>query len=74
MNGATDVTSQLLPGSGLSITNISSFGEDGFGELYLTDITDGEIYKLTTVPEPASVAFVALIPLLFVTRRHARRP
>ena len=41
----TDRTAELAPGGGLSIGNISSFGEDGMGELYIVDL-DGEVFKL----------------------------
>jgi glucose/arabinose dehydrogenase len=55
----TDRTGDLAPGGGLSIRNISGFGEDGFGELYLVDRgsgTNGEVYKITVagVDSPAS--------------------
>ena len=36
-------------GGGLSIGSISSFGEDARGELYVTDLEDGEVFKI--VPE-----------------------
>ena len=41
----SDRTAELAPGEGLSIDRISSFGEDGMGELYMVDL-DGEIFKL----------------------------
>jgi glucose/arabinose dehydrogenase len=41
----TDRTAELNPGNGVSIDSISSFGEDGNGELYLVDL-GGEIFKL----------------------------
>lgn len=41
----TERTSQIVTDSG-TIANISSFGEDGFGNLYLVDF-DGEIFRLT---------------------------
>ena len=41
----TDRTVELDPGNGLSINQISSFGEDGTGELYIVDI-DGEVFKI----------------------------
>jgi glucose/arabinose dehydrogenase len=41
-----DRTTELAPGGGRSIDAISSFGEDAYGELYITDIGDGEVYKI----------------------------
>jgi glucose/arabinose dehydrogenase len=41
----TDRTAELDPGGDLSIDEISSFGEDRNGELYLVDL-DGEVYKI----------------------------
>ncbi|HTF88427.1 MAG TPA: PQQ-dependent sugar dehydrogenase [Planctomycetota bacterium] len=38
-------TSQLAPGGGMSINQISSFGEDAYGELLICDL-DGELYKM----------------------------
>lgn len=50
MNGSTiqeftDWTTALKPAVG-TITNISSFGEDNWGNLYIIDYFDGEIYGL----------------------------
>jgi glucose/arabinose dehydrogenase len=39
-------TSELAPGPGQSINSISSFGEDSFGELYVVDLNDGEIFRV----------------------------
>ena len=41
-----DRTSDLAPAEGMSIDSISSFGEDARGELYITDLNDGEVYKI----------------------------
>ncbi|MFT5289536.1 MAG: glucose/arabinose dehydrogenase [Planctomycetota bacterium] len=41
-----DRTSELAPGSGLSLKSIASFGEDGFGELYICDRSGGELFKV----------------------------
>jgi hypothetical protein len=55
-NGTTasnfqDITSQLFPipttGGNVSLANVSSFGEDAAGELYITDIGNGNIYKIS---------------------------
>ena len=50
-----DRTSELDPGNGLSIDDISSFGEDGSGELYIVDL-GGEIYKI--LPVSASCEYI----------------
>src|SRR6266404_6428726 len=46
-----DITSQLFPipttGGNVSLVNLSSFGEDAAVELYLTDIGNGNVYKLS---------------------------
>ena len=38
-------TSELAPGGGLSINSITSFGEDGFGEILIVD-GGGELFKI----------------------------
>jgi hypothetical protein len=38
-------TSQLAPGAGQSINSITSFGEDGYGEILIVD-GGGELYKI----------------------------
>jgi glucose/arabinose dehydrogenase len=48
MNGPTG-TPVALPGADQASGNISSFGEDGAGELYVVDIA-GAVYKLTPAP------------------------
>jgi glucose/arabinose dehydrogenase len=46
-----DITSQLFPipttVGNVSLVNPSSFGEDAGGELYLTDIGNGRVYKIS---------------------------
>jgi glucose/arabinose dehydrogenase len=57
VSGLTDRTVELAPGGGLSITNIASFGVDGFGELLILDHSSGgagEVFKM--VPAPAQGA------------------
>jgi glucose/arabinose dehydrogenase len=39
-------TTELAPGGGLSIASISSFGEDAQGEIYLCDLSGGEVFKI----------------------------
>jgi glucose/arabinose dehydrogenase len=43
-----DITSQLFPTrqGGFNLQNPSSFGEDANGELYITDIGSGSVYKI----------------------------
>lgn len=47
----TDRTAELIPDIG-SITQISSFGEDAYGELYILDLS-GEVFKI--LPDAAPV-------------------
>ena len=46
-----DITGQLFPipttDGNVSLVNLSSLGEDAAGELYLTDIGNGNVYKLS---------------------------
>jgi len=39
-------TTELAPGGGLSISSITSFGEDAYGEMYICDQNGGEIFKI----------------------------
>ena len=42
-----EIQDELAPGGGISITRVTSFGEDAFGEIYLCDRTSGgEIFKI----------------------------
>jgi hypothetical protein len=53
----TDRTAELAPGGGLSITSITSFGEDQRGEIYICD-QGGEVFKIIPVTptiKPADV-------------------
>ncbi len=42
----TNRATELHPAGGLSITSISSFGEDAAGELYICDLNGGEVFKI----------------------------
>lgn len=49
-----DITGpQLFPipttSGNISLTNVSSFGEDAAGELYMTDIGSGNVYKISSM-------------------------
>lgn len=69
----TDIFNPRDPGTGQRlITDLSSFGEDGFGRLYLVDY-DGTIYAM--VPEPGTWAMLlaALAPMIWVARRRRVR-
>jgi len=72
---AINLTSELDP-PGSHFFSISSFGEDAAGELYLTDLSTGNVYEIVpsavTVPAPAApMAIVAL--LLFASPLMLRR-
>lgn len=41
----TDRTAEFSP-TGFTIGDISSFGEDAYGELYICDLADGELFKI----------------------------
>lgn len=49
-----DRTLELSPESPLNITTVSSFGVDAFGEMYICNWADGEVFKI--VPEKAPIA------------------
>ena len=71
VSNITDRTAQLDPGAANFGTNaISSFGEDGFGELYIVDIK-GEVFKI--VPEPGGVLALSIAGLCALRRPRPRR-
>ncbi len=41
-----DRSADVAPGGGFSIASISSYGEDARGELYITDLFGGEVFKI----------------------------
>jgi glucose/arabinose dehydrogenase len=56
VSALTDRTDELLSPAGIS-GGITSFGEDGFGNLYLVSIT-GEVGMITPIPEPDRYAIM----------------
>ena len=46
MTEFTERTAELAPGGGLQISSISAFGRDARGEVYLCDLTGGEVFKI----------------------------
>lgn len=46
VTGGHDWTAEVQPAQGGPITAISSFGEDARGELYITDLSNGRVFKL----------------------------
>jgi glucose/arabinose dehydrogenase len=73
-NTVTDVlqrTSELDPtGTNFGAFHIASFGEDGFGELYIVNITDGQIYQI--IPEPGAAAALGLLTVCALRRTRRR--
>ena len=62
-NGLTnfqDRTAELAPGGGLTLESISTFGEDGFGELLIVDHSSGsgEVYKVVPAGAVAATGLV----------------
>jgi glucose/arabinose dehydrogenase len=43
---------QIAATGGGSIGNVSSFAEDGFGNMYIIDYSGGELFRIVPVPEP----------------------
>jgi glucose/arabinose dehydrogenase len=63
---------QTAVGGG-TIGNISSFAEDGFGNLYIIDY-GGEVFRIHPVPEPATTGLVAAAGLAcWLSYRRRRR-
>ena len=54
-----DRTVELAPGGGLQVLNIASFGRDAFGELYICDLSGGEVFKIVpdALPAALTIAF-----------------
>jgi glucose/arabinose dehydrogenase len=59
-------TSELAPGGGLSITSISSFGEDARGELYIADLNGGEIFKIVAAQPDVQMDLIPQNPPILI--------
>jgi len=49
LSGFEERTTELDPAGPLGVSLISSFGEDAFGEIYLCDHGEGEVFKIVPV-------------------------
>lgn len=67
-----DWTDILLPDIG-SITNITSFGEDALGNLYIID-GGGEVFMIVPEPSPGVIVAVAMAGVVYHLRRRFDRP
>jgi glucose/arabinose dehydrogenase len=70
LGGFTDRTAEL--GFAAGEISLSSFAEDGFGNLYVLDYS-GPVYRIVPVPEPATAGAVAALGLAVAARRLRRR-
>jgi hypothetical protein len=67
----TDLFNPVDPMTGQRmITGLSSFGEDGFGGIYLVDLGGGTIYAMVPEPETWAMLLVMLVPAILVARRR----
>jgi len=62
LTDAHDYTAELSPGGGVSIDQITSFGEDARGEIYIAD-RGGQIYKIVPILPNLQVSGVGAVPL-----------
>ncbi|HEV7929865.1 MAG TPA: PEP-CTERM sorting domain-containing protein, partial [Nitrosospira sp.] len=53
----TDRTAELISPTGIT-GSITSFGEDGFGNLYLVSFDGGKVGMIAAIPEPESWAMM----------------
>ncbi len=58
-----DITSELFTGTGFTLENPTSFGEDANGELYTTDISAGVVYKVVPVTPNVIIDSVTRSPV-----------
>jgi glucose/arabinose dehydrogenase len=66
----TDRTTEL--GFSVGELSIASFAEDGYGNLYVIDLS-GTVYQIVPVPEPTTVGAVAALGLAAVTALRRRK-
>ena len=70
----TDRTAELISPTGIS-GSITSFGEDGFGNIYLVSFDGGKVGMITAIPEPEAWAMMlAGIALISVWARRRGHP
>ena len=70
----TDRTAELISPTGIS-GSITSFGEDGFGNIYLVSFDGGKVGMITAIPEPAAWAMMlAGMALISVCARRRGHP
>jgi len=61
----TERTSELDPPGVATIDSLSSFGEDGRGELFVMDKIDGEVFKIVSSETPdVSISMVPQVPTI----------
>ena len=68
----TDRTAELISPAGIT-GGITSFGEDGFGNLYLVSFDGGKVGMIAAIPEPEGWAMMlagTAVVLLWVRRRQ----
>ncbi len=66
----TDRTNQFSPPVG-TIDNIVAFGEDGFGEMYIVDLS-GEVYRVVPEPSGGMMLITGTGLLMVLYTRHIR--
>jgi glucose/arabinose dehydrogenase len=70
----TDRTAELISPTGIS-GSITSFGEDGFGNIYLVSFDGGKVGMITAIPEPGAWAMMlAGMALISVWARRRGHP